>query len=173
MTATAGQGGPGLAFAMLGPLEVVRDGQRLALGGRQQGAVLAGLLTQADHALSAGRLADALWSEDARAGSVATVQTYVFHLREILEPDRARGEPWTVLLTESGGYRLDVEASWVDARAFESGVEAGRAAAAGGDFETADQGLGRALALWRSAATTPHWAFMPGLTSPKATATLE
>jgi ABC-type transport system substrate-binding protein/DNA-binding SARP family transcriptional activator/streptogramin lyase len=134
---------------MLGSLEVRRDGQRLALGGRQQRAVLAVLLAEADHPVSALRLADAIWPEKVPAGSVGTIQTYVFHLREILEPDHIRGEPWTVLVSEAGGYRLELDGNTADVREFEAGLAAGRAAMTLGNYDDAELALGAALSLWR------------------------
>src|SRR5262249_59288105 len=95
-----------LAYGVLGPLRVIRGGAPLPLGGRQQRAVLALLLIEADNAVSRLRIADALWGEHVPAGFAATVQTYVFHLRAVLEPGRERGAEAQVLVTEHGGYRL-------------------------------------------------------------------
>src|SRR5450631_3391253 len=96
----------GLCFAVLGPLEVTRSGQRLPLGGHQQRAVLALLLAESGAVVSVGRLGDALWGQQTPTGFVTTVQTYIFHLRAVLEPDRGHGAPGKVLVTEPGGYRL-------------------------------------------------------------------
>ena len=59
MTWESGNADTGLRFAMLGPLQVTRSGERLALGGRQQRAVLAVLLAEAGAVVSVGNLADA------------------------------------------------------------------------------------------------------------------
>ena len=100
----------GLRFEMLGPLRVVRAGEVVNLGGPQQRAVLALLLIDSDPPVSVARLANALWGERPPHASAATIQTYVFHLREALEPDRARGARARVLVTDRGGYRLDARA---------------------------------------------------------------
>ncbi len=102
MTAVGGGGGR-LEFGILGPLEVLRSGTRLPLGGRQQRAILALLLCDAGRVVSIGRLTDMLWGEDPPAGFLTSVQTYIFHLRELLEPGRARGAAGRVLVTEPGG----------------------------------------------------------------------
>jgi DNA-binding SARP family transcriptional activator len=111
-----------LEFGILGTFEATRASERLPLGGRQQRAVLALLVCEAGQAVSRERLVDALWGEAARPGALTSLQTYVFHLREALEPDRLRGSPGTILVTANGGYRLDVSPGSVDAGRLESHV---------------------------------------------------
>ena len=84
-------------------------GQTLALGGRLQRAILAMLACEAGHAVSVERLVDGVWGDPAPPGVVTSVQSYVFHLRQVLEPDRPRGTPGSVLVTVPGGYRLAVD----------------------------------------------------------------
>jgi DNA-binding SARP family transcriptional activator len=139
----------GLRFAVLGPLEVTRSGERLSLGGHQQRAVLALLLAESGTVVSVGRLGDALWGQETPSGFVTTVQTYVFHLREVLEPDRGHGAPWRVLVTEPGGYRLDTGGSIVDSAIFEASVQAGRDALERHAYAEASAELTRGLRLWR------------------------
>src|ERR671929_174183 len=50
-------------FGLLGPLTVSREGTELQLGGPKQRALLAILLLEANHAVSADRLIDALWGD--------------------------------------------------------------------------------------------------------------
>ena len=93
------------------------------LGGRQQRFVLALLALETGHAVSLDRIADALWGDDLPASYVTTIQTYVFRLREVLEPGRAKGGPAHVLVsTPGGGYRLDLPPTAVDAMEFEADV---------------------------------------------------
>jgi YVTN family beta-propeller protein len=153
--AVGGQGGTrnsearDLRFEMLGPLQVVRDGRTVDLGGPQQRAVLAVLLLESDPPVSVTRLATALWGDRRPPGGAATIQTYVFHLREALEPDRARGARARVLVTQRGGYRLDTDGAVVDAREFETLARAGIAGARDGIYEQALDQLESALGLWR------------------------
>ena len=91
MTAAERDGDQRLEFGILGPLEVLRSGTRLKLGGRQQRAILGLLLCEAGQVVSICRRADALWAEQPPSGFLTTVQTYIFHLRELLDPARARG----------------------------------------------------------------------------------
>jgi DNA-binding SARP family transcriptional activator len=95
--------GADLAFGVLGPLQASYAGAALALGGGRQRAVLALLVCEAGHAVPVERLLDGLWGESVPPGAVTSVQTYVFHLRQLLEPGRARGSPGSVLVTVPGG----------------------------------------------------------------------
>jgi YVTN family beta-propeller protein len=150
MTAAESDGGQRLEFGILGPLEVLRSGTRLKLGGRQQRAILGLLLCEAGQVVSIGRLADALWGEHLPSGFLTTVQTYIFHLRALLEPDRARGACSGVLVTEAGGgYRLHAQAGSVDAVLFEDLLVGGQAALERHDPAEAVVLLDRALGLWR------------------------
>jgi YVTN family beta-propeller protein len=121
----------------------------LQLGGRQQRAVLALLAAEAGRVVSLPRIADALWGERVPTGFAATVQTYVFHLREALEPARERGAPARLLVTEPGGYRLSVDDEMVDVARFEQQVHDGQDALDRRDYTTAATLLRDALDLWR------------------------
>ena len=153
----------GLQFGVLGPLRITRSGTPLPLGGPQQRAVLALLLVEADKVVSVSQLADALWGDCPPARLITTVQTYVFHLREVLEPGRRRGAPGRVLVTESGGYRLRVGEGSVDAAVFERQVRTGQAVLARGALAEAAAELEWALSLWRGdvLADLAHFAFVP------------
>jgi SARP family transcriptional regulator, regulator of embCAB operon len=98
------------------------------------------------------RLIDDLWPEDPPARAAATVQVFVSNLRRVLEPDRARGAPGTVLVTASRGYLLSIEPEAVDAHEFTALAERGRAALEGDDPEQAAMLLRRASELWRGPA---------------------
>jgi len=113
------------AFGVLGPLRVTRAGVPLSLGGRQQRAVLARLLLADDAGLTVDQLADALWAAAVPAGAAGTIQTYVFHLRRTLEPNRDRGRPGQVVITDQGRYRLAIGSDALDSAAFERRVDSG------------------------------------------------
>ena len=138
-----------LEFGLLGPFEARRDGETLALGGRRQRAILAMLACEAGHAVSVERLVDGVWGDPAPPGVVTSVQSYVFHLRQVLEPDRPRGTPGAVLVTVPGGYRLEVDPQTVDVARFEDLVAAADAAAERHEPGTAAATYRAALALWR------------------------
>jgi len=116
------------AFGVLGPLEVLRSGRAVPLGGPRQRAVLALLLVEANRVVSMDRLAEDVWGGDPPEGWAISVQTYVFRLRQALEPDRSRGAVGGVLVTSGRGYLLRVCREQLDAARFEDGFTVGRAA---------------------------------------------
>jgi DNA-binding SARP family transcriptional activator len=78
------------------------------LGGPRQRAVLALLLLEANRVVLMDRLAEDVWGGHPPDGWVTTLQTYVFHLRRALDPDRARGAAGDILVTRGRGYLLRV-----------------------------------------------------------------
>src|SRR3954452_19706381 len=136
-------------FGILGPLEVSRAGRSVPLGGPRQRAVLALLLLEINRVVSMDRLAEEVWAGHPPEGWATTLQTYVFHLRRALEPDRPRGGDPAVLVTRDRGYLLHVERACVDSAVFENGFAAARAALEAGRYAEAAQTLRLALDLWR------------------------
>ena len=120
------------------------------LGGPRQRAVLALLLLEANRVVSLDRLAEDLWGGDPPEGWVTTLQIYVSHLRQALEPGRARGAAGEVLVTRNRGYLLRVDSGRLDAARFQDGFAAGRAALEAGQYAEAAGTLRTALGLWRS-----------------------
>src|SRR5690242_10876079 len=137
-------------FGILGPLEVSRCGRAVPLGGPRQRAVLAMLLLEANRVVSLDRLAEDVWGGHPPDGWVTTVQIYVSHLRQALEPDRARGAAGEVLVTRNRGYLLRVDGQRLDAARFQDGFAAGRAALEAGRHAEAAGTLRAALGLWRA-----------------------
>src|ERR671928_1057738 len=131
-------------FGLLGPLTVTREGTELTLGGPKQRALLAMLLLEANHAVSADRLIDALWGDHPPDTAKNTLQVYVSQLRKLL--------PEGSLETVAPGYRLAVAPEAIDLSRFEELAQQGRAALGIGDAAAAAQALGEALALWRGPA---------------------
>jgi WD40 repeat protein/DNA-binding SARP family transcriptional activator len=128
-------------FRILGPLEVVERDRALALGGRQQRAVLVVLVLHRGELVSTERVIDELWGERAPASAAKTVQGYVSHLRKVLGGG--------VIVTEGRGYRLAVAPGQVDAGRFELLSAEGRRALSEGDPVRARERLCSALGLWR------------------------
>ena len=116
-----------LEFGVLGPFEATRArGASLPLAGRQQRAILALLVCEAGHAVSVERMVATLWGDSAPAGALTSLQTYVFHLRQVLEPDRPRGSPGAILVTVPGATGWTSTRSVVDMTRFEEQVGHGR-----------------------------------------------
>jgi DNA-binding SARP family transcriptional activator/WD40 repeat protein len=106
--------------------------------------VLAALVVHCREAVSAERLADALWGDDIPASWPKVVQGCVVRLRRTLGKDAVKTVP--------GGYRLDILDDEVDARVFERVARRGRALAGSGEPRRAAAAYTEALSLWRGAA---------------------
>ena len=133
-----------LTVRMLGPLQVERDGQPVALGGRAQRALLARLLLDTGRTVPVSRLVEDLWGENAPASASKMVQIYVSMLRKVL--------PEGVLVTRSPGYAVELPREAIDLSRFEDLRRAGQAALAAGSSAHAVETLRQALALWRGPA---------------------
>ena len=116
-----------MEFRILGPLEVVEDGQALDLGGQKQRALLAVLLLHRGEVVSVDRLIEALWPERPPATAAKALQVHVSQLRKSLGKAR--------LTTKAPGYQLRVEPDELDIERCRRLVEEGRPR--------------EALALWR------------------------
>lgn len=140
-----------MRFRDLGPLQIEVGDLIEAPRGRRLNAVLSTLLLHLGRRVSVDLLLDAVWADEATSASVGTLESHIWRLRRTLEPDRRRGEAATVLLNDSGGYRLVVTPSQVDsARLEQLGLEVLDLLATG----QGDRALGAAeaaLALWRGA----------------------
>jgi DNA-binding SARP family transcriptional activator/WD40 repeat protein len=128
-------------FRILGPLQVVQDGESFAVGPVQQRALLAVLVLHRGEVVSTDRLIDELWGERPPATAAKTVQVYISHLRKVLGSG--------VIVTEGRGYRLAVEPEQVDVGRFDALSTEGRRALAAGDAARARERLCSALGLWR------------------------
>ncbi len=130
-----------MEFLILGPLEVADDGQKLALGGPKQRAVLAHLILRANQVVPADLLIDGLWGEEPPESARNTLQTYVYRLRKLLGEGRIEGR--------DGGYVLAAAPEEIDAARFEALVKQGKAEVAS-DPAAAAATLSDALSLWRA-----------------------
>ena len=101
-----------IEFRVLGPVEVVRDGNAVALGGPRQRVLLALLLVGAPRPVPLDRLADELWHGEPPDGASTTIRAYVSKLRTVLGADAA-------ITSSTAGYALDVGGDAVDANRFE------------------------------------------------------
>ena len=128
-----------LRVMVLGTVRAEVDGRPVRIASRRQQAVLAVLASEAGHTVSAERLIDAVWGDDAPPSANAAVHVHVSGVRKAL------GEAATALVTRSPGYTLAVDqvdvAVEVDAQQF---AECARRAAAG----TANADPSIALSMW-------------------------
>jgi DNA-binding SARP family transcriptional activator len=136
---------PVIRVRVLGPLEVTVDGVPASVGGPRQRCVLARLIAGHGQVVSADRLIEDLYADEAPARALAAVQSYVSHLRRALEPGHAAWDRAGVLAASPPGYALRLGHDMVDAWAFENEVHQ----AAGQDDPAAVHSrLSSALASW-------------------------
>jgi DNA-binding SARP family transcriptional activator/DNA-binding beta-propeller fold protein YncE len=131
-------------FRILGPLEVVEDGNPVALGILKERLVLGVLLLHANEFVSRERLIDDLWGEAPPPTARKAVNVYVSKLRKALGVVGA--DPIT---TASGGYRLHVEPEALDASRMQVLIASARELVANGELESAAERFQEALSLWR------------------------
>jgi len=134
-----------MEFRLLGPVEAVRDGRSLALGGAKPRALLGFLVIHANEVVSRDRLIEALWGDRPPGTADHSLDVQVSRLRKVFDQD-------DVLLTRSGGYVLEVDREQIDVHRFERMLEEGRRANAAGDAAAALATLSAALGLWRGPA---------------------
>ena len=139
-----------IEFRVLGPLQMLRDGRPLPLGGLKQRGLLALLLLDRNRVVPRDRLVDALWAENPPASAANSIQVYVSKLRGLLD-DEHRDER-SALATEPPGYLLRVPVGALDADELERLLAEGKAALGAEDYPHADAALAHALALWRGPA---------------------
>jgi peptide/nickel transport system substrate-binding protein len=114
---------------LLGPIELRLDDRSIAIGARKERAVLAMLALDVGRTVSADRLIEGLWGENAPPSAPKLVQLYVSHLRKALDGNGAQ------IITRGRGYELRLTEGDVDAVRLERLIEQARPR--------------EALALWR------------------------
>lgn len=133
------EGAVSIRIGVLGPIEVTVDGQSVAVGGRNQRAVLAALLLSLNRAVSVDALAYVVWGDEQPPSAHATLQTYVSHLRRLCG---------NVVRFGDDCYTLELPADSVDLVVFERLVDKARHELAVDPAE-ARKACIKALQLWR------------------------
>ena len=138
-----------MEFRILGPLEALEEGERVALGGSRQRALLAVFLLHANETLSTERLIDELWGERPPSTAGKTVQVRISRLRKALTAGSDDSGGNGLLITRDYGYELRLDPDRLDSHRFERLAVEGRGELAAGRPEAAVSALERALSLWR------------------------
>ncbi|WP_454855785.1 BTAD domain-containing putative transcriptional regulator [Promicromonospora soli] len=131
-----------LEIRLLGPFEVLTDGQPAKVSGGKRCALLALLALRCGRVVGVDSLIDALWADDLPAAPRNALQHHVARLRAALGAEAIAATP--------DGYALADAA--VDAERFEGLLREARDALRAGDAATAADSVAGALALWRGAA---------------------
>ena len=140
----------GVVACILGPLEIRVGGTSVAVAGSKQRAVLATLALEANRVVPIWEIVASVWGDRAPDGAEHSLQQHVSALRKLLEPERDPAAGPSVLLTQSPGYLLRLDA--LDADEFAHASDAGFAAFGAGRRPEALAAFEAALALWRGPA---------------------
>ena len=115
-----------MQFRLLGPLQMVVDGETRSLSSPGEKAVLALLLLAAGRVLTRDTLVDALWGDDSPSNPANALQGRISRLRHALE---GIGVPGTLVAAQGPGYAAAVDREQVDAHRFARLVQQARASA--------------------------------------------
>jgi DNA-binding SARP family transcriptional activator len=126
--------------ALLGPLEVTREGERVEPTSPKQRALLIDLLIHRGQVLGRDRLIDDLWGDDPPTTAPGVLQNYVSQLRRALGADAVR--------TVGSGYAAG-DGLLVDVDELEASLQSARAAHEAGDIEAVREATIAGLGLWR------------------------
>lgn len=142
----AGEKGRGqeqpLRFTVLGPVRAWRGDEPIATGSPQQKSMLAALILRQGRTATAPELVDALWGDDPPDAAVAALRTYASRLRKAFGPDS------DLLVSESGGYSIQIAPGALDTDAAEQLVTEAEKARHSGDRGRAHELISKALNLW-------------------------
>jgi predicted ATPase/DNA-binding SARP family transcriptional activator len=130
---------------LLGPVQAVRGGRELSLGGPKQRAVLALLLLDAGRIVPTEALIEELWRGDPPAGAAKTLRSYLSRLRVVLRPELE-------IVARGLGYAAELDSGHLDSRRFEGLIGSAQGALEGGAHGVAAERFREALALWRGRA---------------------
>ena len=153
-----------MEVAVLGPVRARLDGAEVDLGTPKQRALVSALALSAGRPVPVDTIVDLLWGDTPPAGVAGTLQAYVSGLRRVLEPDRERRAPATVLVTASPGYALRLDTGALDTERFEQAVDeqhrlvqllagSGPPVLSGDELGECVSRLDEAVGLWRG---TPY-----------------
>lgn len=131
---------PDLQFGVLGPLQVTRGADRLAIPSGRRCSVLAHLIARVGTPTSADALIEDAWAGRPPNDPRAALHTVISRLRSALGVETVR--------STAGGYLLDVPEEAIDAARFVALCDR----AAGAPPPTAVRVLAEALDLWRGPA---------------------
>ncbi|MGX1130310.1 DNA-binding SARP family transcriptional activator [Streptomyces glaucescens] len=149
-----------MEISVLGPFRATLTGVPVRLTAVKPRKVFALLALQAGEVVSVASLVEEVWGESPPRSVQTTLQTYILQIRNAIaaalgQEGAGDGLPHgakSVLVTEPGGYRLDIHGGLLDAHEFDALSSAGHRALDRGDWTDASSFFGRALSLWHGRA---------------------
>jgi DNA-binding SARP family transcriptional activator len=133
-----------MRVSVLGPLTVTVDGQNITPSAPKLRSLLALMALRHDHMVTTMSLMQELWGDEAPVSSLATLQTYVYHLRKLLTEAGVIDK--VTIITKPLGYILQLDEK-LDNDVFDGLVEDARRTLDMGNPERADESLKAALEL--------------------------
>lgn len=134
-------------FGILGPTELIHNGEAVPLGAAKQRGMLAVLLYHAGELVRIDTMTEYLWHQSAPTDRRAALYSLASRLRAVL--GRSGLDNALVRVPGSGGYRLDVDPNIVDVHQFRTLLAWARDATQHGDVSASTTALMQALTLWR------------------------
>lgn len=144
-----------MRVSVLGQLSLQRDEVTLTPTAPKLRRVLALLLLQANQVVPVSGFFRELWEDDPPPSALTTLQTYILHLRRLIDSlprDPLGRTARDILVTRPGGYMFRVRPGELDLHIYNKLTAQGRNALADGDCSTAADAFSAALALWHGPA---------------------
>jgi len=133
-------------YEVLGPLQVVEDGNVSSMKAPKAEQLLTTLLIRSNQVVTIDQIIRELWGEQIPKHALAGLYVYVSQLRKFLSAAGHKGNP---IVTHSSGYLLRLELDELDFHDFRGLVDAGRAHVKEQSHERAVAVFESALSLWR------------------------
>jgi len=133
-------------FRVLGPTQVLREGEPLRFRGTRERDLLTLLVVRANRVVTSEQLVEDLWADTVPHGAVRSLRVYVSRIRQTL------AGPNDLVVTAPAGYMLRTDPAAIDSARFDVLVAQGREQATLGHHPEAATTLRAALALWRGRA---------------------
>lgn len=137
-----------VAFTLLGPLEVLKNGVNFAPSAPKILQLLGMLLMRPGKVVHVDAIIQELWADDPPRSVRTTMQTYVYQLRKCIERHGLAEHSETLLVTRSPGYAFHIDPSQLDVTEFQQLCRAGRDSMAAHRYDDAAQSFRSALGLW-------------------------
>lgn len=148
---------------VLGPLDAQVNGRSIVPTAAKPRQILALLALEAGQVVTVPALIEELWGMQPPRSALTTLQTYILHLRRLIDAalatdaPRAAGAAKDLLVTRCGGYLLNINGGGdgsivngsVDVQTYEHLAAAGARAIEVADDESASRLLRGALDVWR------------------------
>ncbi|WP_258907911.1 MULTISPECIES: AfsR/SARP family transcriptional regulator [Actinokineospora] len=111
--------------------------------------VLALLAVHANTVVPVDAMVAELWGKDRPRSAKTVIQTYIMHLRKLVDSLLPGGVGKQIVATRPGGYMLDAEGTSLDMRHFDQSAAAGHRAREAGELTEASQHFAEALSWWQ------------------------